>query len=161
MAGSNGTSPGGGAAPDAALQPGEWERVLVLGLATLRKARGWRQHDLARRSGLHRRTIMRLEGAVADRMQPTQQTITALARAFGYVHLSDLWTALQATNAGDPGTPLVVGERIRRMVLAFLDCTPQQQQCVEGVILWWAARQQAEALGQAHLLDMTLISTGG
>ena len=153
MAQSNGTPP----APALALHPGEWARVLRVGLAALRRTRGWTQADLARHSGLHRRTIMRLEGAAAAHAQPTHQTLTALARAFGYIYLSDLWTALQGTGQPDPGTPLVVGERIRRMVLALLDCTPQQQQLIESIILGWAARQHAAALGEAHALDIDII----
>ena len=79
------------------------------------------------------------------------------ARAFGYVHLSDLWAALQGVVANDPGTPLMVGEQIRRLVQALFDCTPQQQQFIEGLILSWAAQQQAEALGEARLLDLQVI----
>ena len=146
-----------GAAHETLLQPGEWERVLTLGLAPLRKLRGWSQAELARRSGLHRRTIWLLEQPDVDKPRPGAQTLKALARAFGYVHLSDLWSAVQGTILTDPGTPLVVGERLRRMVLAFMDCTPEQQQFAESIILGWSARQQAEALGRAHLLDVELI----
>ena len=142
---------------DILVQPSEWERVLTQGLGALRKARGWTQNDLARRSGLHRRTIWLLEHPNTEKPQPSQQTIKALARAFGYIHMSDLWSALQTTMAIDTETPLIVGERVRRMVLAFLDCTPQQQQCIEGLILWWSARRQAEALDQADVLDIALL----
>ena len=137
--------------------PGEWERVLTLGLASLRKLRGWSQGELARRSGLHRRTIWMLEQPGAEKPRPGAQTLKALARAFGYVHLSDLWAAVQGVVAHDPGTPLMVGERVRRMVQALFDCTPQQQQLIEGVVLAWAAQQQAEALGETRLLDLEVI----
>ena len=140
-------------------QLGEWERVLTPGLAALRKAQGWTQAELARRSGLNRRTIGRLEQPGSDQHQPTQQTITALTRAFGYVRPSELWQALQGATATDPGTPLVVGERVRRMVEALFDCTSQQQQFIEGITLCWAALQQADALGEAHLLDLDVILT--
>lgn len=138
--------------------PGEWERVLLVGLPALRQARGWSQTALARRSGLHRRTIWLLEHPEPDtsrmKPQPSQQTLKALARAFGYVHLSDLWTALQGGAAQDVGAPLVMGERLRRMVLAFMECTPYQQQFIESMIHLWAVRQQAERVGQSHLLDI-------
>ena len=113
-----------GAAPDKLPHPDEWERVLTLGLGPLRKLRGWSQAELARRSGLHRRTIWLLEQPGLDKPRPSGQTLKALARAFGYVHLSALWTALQGTILTDPGAPLVVGERIRRMVLAFMGYFP-------------------------------------
>jgi transcriptional regulator with XRE-family HTH domain len=128
-----------------AAQLSEWERVLNLGLAKLRKARGWTQVDLAQRSGLHRRTIYRLEQQAVGTIHPSLQTIIALARAFGYVHLSDLWTVLQEVVATDPGVPLVVGERVRKMILAFLDCSPRQQQLFEGMITACAALQQRDA----------------
>lgn len=137
---------------------GEWERVLVVGLPALREARGWSQSALARRSGLHRRTIWLLEhpepGTLRVKPRPSQQTIKALARAFGYVHLSDLWNALQGSAALDVGAPLVMGERLRRMVLAYMECTPHQQQFIESMIHLWAVRQRAETMGQAHLLDI-------
>ncbi len=134
--------------------PSEWERALEVGLPTLRAARGWSQSVLARRSGLHRRTISRLEHPEPHTSGPSPQTLTALARAFGYVHLSHLWTALQGSAALDVGAPLVVGERLRRMVLAYMDCTAYQQQFIESLIYLWAVRQQAEAVGEAHLLDI-------
>ena len=137
-----------------ALRPGEWERVFAVGLAPLREARGWSQADLAARSGLHRRTIMRIERRDEHQRQVSLQTIEALARAFGYVHRGDLWIALQAGAVRDPGTPLVVGERLREMVQAFMDLTPRQQRLLEGVILIWSARQQAAALGEEASLDL-------
>ena len=137
-----------------AVSPSEWERALMVELPGLRGARGWSQSALARRSGLHRRTISRLEHPEPHTSRPSPQTLTALARAFGYVHLSDLWTALQGSATLDVGAPLVVGERLRRMVLAYMDCTPYQQQFIESLIHLWAVRQQAEAVGQAHLLDI-------
>ena len=91
-----------------AVGPSEWERALVVGLPPLRAARGWSQSLLARRSGLHRRTISRLERPEPNTSRPNPQTLTALARAFGYVHLSDLWTALQGSRALDMGAPLIV-----------------------------------------------------
>ena len=141
----------------ATLQPRDWERVLAAGLAPLRQARGWTQEALAHRSGLHRRTILRLEGQAVARTHPSMQTIDALAHAFGYGHRDDLWLALESMTRSDAGTPLIVGERIRRLILALLACTPHQQQVVESIILGWAARQQAAALGEAHLLDVDLI----
>ena len=138
--------------------PEEWERVLEVGLATLRQARGWSQTALARRSGLHRRTIWLLEHPEPNthrtKPRPGQQTIKALARAFGYVHLSDLWVALQGSAALDVGTPLLVGERLRHMILAYMECTLHQQQFIESLIHLWAVRQRAEMIGQAHLLDI-------
>ncbi len=85
---------------EAASRPGGartegWDRVLKRGLAPLRRTRGWTQHDLAQRSGLHRRTISRLEQPDGSTTHPNRQTITALARAFGYVRVSDLWIELQ------------------------------------------------------------------
>lgn len=157
MPGVNGTSPALNPAPDTALRPGEWMRVLTLGLPPLRMQRGWSKAELARRSGLNRRTVLRLEQPGDERTAPTRQTLQALARAFGYVQLSDFWSALQGAVATDPGTPLVVGERIRRLVLGFMDLTPQQQQLVESIILGWSARGQAALLGQAHLLDMDVL----
>ena len=157
MPASNGTTPAAGLAPDTALRPGEWTRVLALGLPPLRLQRGWSKAELARRSGLHRRTVLRLEQPGAGLPAPTQQTIKALSRAFGYVQLSDFWTALQGAVATDPGTPLVVGAGVRRMVLAFMDLTPPQQRFLEGITLCWSALQQAEALGETHLLDLDLI----
>lgn len=143
---------------EGAAGPGEWERALVVGLAALRQARGWSQSALARRSGLHRRTVWLLEHPGPDahraKPQPSQQTLEALARAFGYVQLADLWSALQGSSAIDVAMPLVVGERLRRMVLAFMECTQHQQQFIESVIHLWAVRHQAERLGQAHLLDL-------
>jgi hypothetical protein len=73
------------------------------------------------------------------------------------VQLSDFWAALQGTVATDPGTPLVVGARLRRMVQAFMDCTPDQQQIIEGIILLWSAYQRADARGQAHALDLDVV----
>lgn len=137
-----------------ALRPGEWERVLAVGLAPLREARAWSQADLAARSGLHPRTIMRIERRDAHQRRVALATIEALARAFGYVHRSDLWIALQAGSVDDPGTPLVVGERLRVMVQAFMDLTPRQQRFIEGVILIWSARQQAAALREGASLDL-------
>jgi len=153
----NETSPAANPAPDTALRPGEWTRVLTLGLPPLRLQRGWSKAELARRSGLNRRTVLRLEQPEDDHTAPTRQTLQALARAFGHVQLSEFWSALQDAVASDPGTPLVVGERIRRLVLAFMELTPQQQQVVESIILGWSARRQAAALGQAHLLDMDVM----
>ena len=157
MADRNGTGVRAAPSPDTALQPGEWARVLRLGLPALRKLRGWSKAELARHSGIHRRTVWRLEQPGDGCPEPTRQTIIALARAFGYVQLSDFWTAVQGAVAADPGTPLVVGARVRQMVEAFMDLTPQQQRFVEGVTLSWSARQQAEALGEAHLLDLDII----
>lgn len=142
------------AAPDTALRPGEWNRVLTLGLPPLRVQRGWSKAELARRSGLNRRTLLRLEQPGDERAAPSQQSLQALTRAFGYVRLSDFWSALQGAVAADPGTPLVVGERVRRLVLAYIELTPQQQQLIESIVLGWSARQQAALLGQAHLLDV-------
>ena len=139
-------------------RPDEWERVLKLGLARLRKTRGWTQVDLAQRSGLHRRTIWRLEQPSADTIHPSRQTIMALARAFGYVHLSDLWTVLQEVVATDPGAPLVVGARVRKMVLAFLDCSPRQQQLFEGMITACAAMEQGDASREEQQLLQWLIA---
>jgi transcriptional regulator with XRE-family HTH domain len=139
---------------DDRMLPGEWERVLELGLPPLRQRRHWSQNDLARRSGLSRRTIWQLEQPAANKPRPSPQTLISLARSFGYVHLSDLWSGLQGAIFVDPGTPLIVGERVRRMVLAFMDCTPQEQQLVESTILAWSARHQAEALGQTLNLDI-------
>ena len=136
--------------------PGEWERVLRVGLPALRQVRGWSQSALARRSGLHRRTIWLLEHAdtLQVKPRPSQQTIKALARAFGYVELGDLWMALQGNAVLDAGAPLVVGERLRCMVMAYMECTPHQQQFIESLIHLWAVRQQAELVGQGHLLDI-------
>jgi transcriptional regulator with XRE-family HTH domain len=139
------------------MQPGEWARVVRAGLPGLRTLRGWSQAELARRSGLHRRTVWRLEQVGDGCLEPTRQTVTALARAFGYVQLSAFWTALQGAVATDPGTPLVVGARMRQLVEAFMDLTPQQQRFLEGIILCWSARQQAEALGATHVLDLDLM----
>ena len=47
-----------------------------------------------------------------------------------------------------------MGERLRRMVLAYMECTSHQQQFIESMIHLWAVRQQAETVGQAHLLDI-------
>jgi transcriptional regulator with XRE-family HTH domain len=151
LSGATGTDPG------ATLRPSDWERVLAAGLAPLRQARGWTQEDLAHRSGLHRRTIMRIEGQATKRTHASRQTIDALAHAFGYGRRSDLWTALESVTRSGAGTPLVVGERVHRLILAFFDCTPQQQQVMESIILAWSARQQAHALGEAHLLDVDLM----
>ncbi len=104
--------------------PGAWERVLVVGLPALRQAYGWSQEELARRSGLHRRTIMRIEGNEPNRPQASMQTIEALAHAFGYVQVRDLWVAVQTVVATDPETPLIVGARLRRVVQALMECTP-------------------------------------
>ena len=134
-------------------RPGEWERVLAVGLAPLRAARGWSQADLAARSGLNRRTILRIERR-DTRRQVTRATIEALGRAFGYVHRGDLWLALQGGVVTDPGTPLVVGERVRVMVQAFMDLMPQQQRFIEGIILQWSAREQARAVGAEGLLRL-------
>ena len=142
----------------AVLRTDEWERALKLGLAKLRKTRGWTQADLAQRSGLHRRTIWRLEQPEVRNIHPNRQTVMALARAFGYVHLSDLWTVLQEVVATDPGTPLVVGERVRRMVLAFLDCSPRQQQVFEGMITACAALQRRDASSEEQQLLQWLIA---
>ena len=139
---------------DERMLPGEWERVLELGLAALRDHRRWSQDDLARRSGLSTRTIVRLEQPAASKSRPSPQTLKSLARAFGYVHLSDFWDALQGAILVDPGTPLVVGERVRRMVFAFMECTPQEQQWVESIVLAWSAHHQAEALGQSLDIDV-------
>ncbi len=157
MPASNGTAPAADPAPDTAKRPGEWTRVVALGLPSLRLQRGWSKAELARRSGLHRRTVLRLEQPGTGLSAPTQQTINALARAFGYVQLSDFWTTLQGAVATDPSTPLVVGAGVRRMVLAFMDLTPPQQRFLEGITLCWSALQQAEALGETHLLDLDLI----
>ncbi len=153
----NGTAAHAEPAADTALQPGEWARVLQVGLAALRTLRGWSKAELARRSGVNRRTILRLEAPGPGCGEPTRQTITALARAFGYVQLSAFWAAVQGAVATDPGTPLVVGARMRQLVEAFMDLTPQQQRFLEGLILCWSARLQADALGEAHALDVDLI----
>jgi transcriptional regulator with XRE-family HTH domain len=157
MAEETDTANAGRTVHDSTLGPDEWTRVLMLGLPPLRKLRGLSQAELARRSGVHRRTIWLLEQLVADKPQPSAQTLLSLARAFGYVYVSDLWIALQSVIATDPGTPLVVSERVRRMVLALFDCTPQQHQFIEGITLCWAAQQQAQALGEAHVLDLDII----
>ncbi len=132
----------------------EWQALLRSGLPPLREARGWTQRDLAQRSGLHRRTIMRIEGSDTGQSHPGAQTLDALARAFGYVHLHDLWIALQGAGSADGGAPLIVGARMRRIVLAIVDCSPEQQQLIEGIALCWAALRRAEASGEAHLLDI-------
>ena len=139
----------------------EWQALLRSGLPPLREARGWTQRDLAQRSGLHRRTIMRIEGAEIGQRQPGTQTLNALARAFGYVHLADLWMALQGAGSADGGAPLIVGERMRRIVLAIVDCSPEQQQFIEGIALCWAAVARAEALGEAHALDLEALLRRG
>ena len=152
---------GGGATLLTSPPLAEWRPLLRTGLPALRKARAWSQADLAQRSGLNRRTIMRLEGAEAPSRHPGKQTLSAVARAFGYIHLADLWMALQSAGKADHATPLLVGERIRRLVLALMDCTPEQQQLIEGLILCWAASQRADALGQAAMLDMDLVLRPG
>ena len=146
-----------GALPPGELTIAEWQALLRSGLQPLREARGWTQRDLAQRSGLHRRTIMRIEGAETGQSQPGAQTLDALARAFGYVHLHDLWMALQGADRADGGAPLIVGERMRRIVLAIVDCSPEQQQFIEGIALCWAAIKRAEASGEAHLLDVEML----
>ncbi len=156
-----GAPPHDGSQPAPAPTVVAWQPLLRSGLPALRKTRGWSQADLAQRSGLNRRTIMRVEGVIAAASTPGKQTLNALARAFGYVYLSDLWMALQGVGRTDPATPLLVGERIRRLVLALMDCTPEQQQLIEGLILCCAARQHAEALGEAHLLDVDLVLRRG
>ena len=161
MADEEATGATAGTAPETAGHPGEWARVLTAGLAFLRKGRGWSQADLARRSGLHRRTIWLLEQPVGAKPQPTTQTLQALARAFGHVQVSDFWTAVQSAVPSDPGTPLVVGARLRQMVQAFMECTPEQQQLIEGIILCWSAAQRAEAIGQARLLDLDVVLRRG
>ncbi len=140
-------------ATEQTFRPGEWEQVLAEGLSPLREARGWSQADLAARSGLHRRTILRIERRDHQR-QVSLPTIEALARAFGYIHRGDLWLALQSETATSSRTPLMVGERVRVMMEAFMDLTPQQQRLIEGVILIWSAREQARALGAEALLDL-------
>ena len=147
-------------APPPVLPPGEWERAITAGLSRLRKRRGWSQRELARRSGLHQRTIWLLEQTDGAKPRPSQPTLTALARAFGYLHLSDFWGALQGPVVADPGTPLVVGVRMREMVQAFMDLTPRQQRLLEGVILIWSARQQAAALGEEATVDLDELAAG-
>jgi transcriptional regulator with XRE-family HTH domain len=49
-----------------------------------RKARGWSQEELARRAGLARITVARLEGRAAARnREPELRTVLALARTLG------------------------------------------------------------------------------
>ncbi len=162
----NGANRHGTAVPQSGSAPGdlpiaEWQALLRSGLPPLRTARGWTQRDLAQRSGLHRRTIMRIEGAEIGLGHPGAQTLNALARAFGYVHLGDLWLALQDAGSTDSGAPLIVGERLRRIVLAIVDCSPEQQQLIEGIALCWAAVKRAEALGEAHRLDVEALLRRG
>ena len=160
MSDQNGANDHAGAVPHSGVRsPGdltiaEWQALLRSGLSPLREARGWTQHDLAQRSGLHRRTIMRIETTEMGQRQPGTQTLNALTRAFGYVHLGDLWMALQGAGSANGGAPLIVGERLRRIVLAIVDCAPEQQQLIEGIALCWAALRRAEASGEAHLLDI-------
>ena len=139
----------------------EWQSLLRSGLQPLREARGWTQRDLAQRSGLHRRTIMRIEGAEIGQGHPGTQTLNALARAFGYVYLGDLWMALQGAGSADGDAPLIVGDRMRRIVLAIVDCSPAQQQFIEGIALCWAAVKRAERLGEAHRLDIEALLPRG
>lgn len=150
-----------GALPPPDLTIAEWQALLRSGLPSLREARGWTQRDLAQRSGLHRRTIMRIEGAETGQSHPGAQTLDALARAFGYVHLHDLWIALQGAGSTDGGAPLIVGERMRRIVLAIVDCSPEQQQLIEGIALCWSALARAEASGQAQTLDIEALLRRG
>ncbi len=147
-------------APTPVLPPGEWERALTAGLRRMRKPRGWSQRELARRSGLSQRTIWLLEQTDGAKPRPSQPTLTALARAFGYLHLSDFWGALQGPVVADPGTPLVVGVRMRAMVQAFMDLTPRQQRLLEGIILIWSARRQAAALGEEATVDLDELAPG-
>ena len=49
---------------------------------------------------------------------------------------------------------LVVGEGLRRMVAAFMALAPFQQRFLEGVILSWAARHEATAIGAVAMLDV-------
>ena len=150
-----------GALPPGDLTIAEWQALLQSGLPPLRETRGWTQRDLAQRSGLHRRTIMRIEGAESGQSHPGAQTLNALVRAFGYVHLHDLWVALQGAGSADGGAPLIVGERMRRIVLAIVDCSPEQQQFIEGIALCWSALERAEALGQAQALDIEALLRRG
>lgn len=150
-----------GALPPGDLTIAEWQALLGSGLPPLREARGWTQRDLAQRSGLHRRTIMRIEGAESGQRQPAAQTLDALACAFSYVNLHDLWMALQGAASADGGAPLIVGERMRRIVLAIVDCSPEQQQLIEGIVLCWAALERAEASGQAQALDIEALLRRG
>ena len=150
-----------GALPPPDLTIAEWQALLRSGLPSLREARGWTQRDLAQRSGLHRRTIMRIETTEMGQRQPGTQTLNALTRAFGYVHLGDLWMALHGAGSADPRTPLIVGERLRRIVLAIVDCSPEQQQLIEGLALCWAAIKRAEASGVEQLLDLEALLRRG
>ncbi len=167
MSDQNGASDHAGAVPHSGgRSPGdltiaEWQALLRSGLPPLREARGWTQRDLAQRSGLHRRTIMRIEGVEMGQSQPGTQTLNALARAFGYVYLGDLWMALHGAGSADPRTPLIVGERLRRIVLAIVDCSPEQQQVIEGIALCWAAIKRAEASGAGYLLDLEALLRRG
>jgi transcriptional regulator with XRE-family HTH domain len=47
-----------------------------------RKSRGWSQDELARRAGIARITVARLEGRAAKR-EPELRTVLALARTLG------------------------------------------------------------------------------
>ena len=48
----------------------------------MRKERGWSRAELARRAGLHYRTVQAIEGG--EVAQPYYHTVVELMRAFGY-----------------------------------------------------------------------------
>jgi putative transcriptional regulator len=60
-------------------------------VADVRRARGWSQRELGRRSGLSRQTISAIESG-SERNQPRADVMVRLAEVFG-LELADLfWT---------------------------------------------------------------------
>jgi len=135
-----------------------WVQLLRGGLPHLRATQGWTQQDLAARSGLHRETIGRLERLAPTANRPSDATLTALASAFGYVQLSDLWTALHATvSALEPvHSPLRLTTDVQDLIHAYLDCTAEQQQYLRGVAYIYAARRRAALLGHTALVELAV-----
>jgi putative transcriptional regulator len=67
-------------------------------LRELRGRRGWTQEDLAERLGIDRRQVVRLE---TRRVPVTLEVVEALARAFGELSLSFMWSVIDDENLAD------------------------------------------------------------
>jgi putative transcriptional regulator len=67
-------------------------------LRELRGRRGWTQEDLADRLGIDRRQVVRLE---TRRVPVTLEVVEALARAFGELSLTFMWSVMDDENLTD------------------------------------------------------------
>lgn len=107
----------------------------------LRLERGWKQAELARRSGITQGMISNLE--VGAKSNPTQETIERLARAFG-ITTADLLREVDGppvdalTEEGIPPSEITV------LIQAWAQLTPEDRETALAVLRSMAARRHAK-----------------